>query len=160
MYSTPESKRSRVAAQSKVKAKLYSWSRVKANIKQVNTLTEDEDRSTGYIGVSPLVYPRYSYSPLKTCCSCLIAITATVIYSRLIYYICLLNLQLSIKFVGLLRSLYWGSTQYQSHAVIPYFSQRLSLQYKSLFACGIYTARYCIHLAKTGYGNARLASSD
>ena len=53
MYSTPQSNRSRVAAQSKVKTKLYSWSRVKANIKQVNTLTEDEDRSTGYIGVSP-----------------------------------------------------------------------------------------------------------
>ena len=43
-HSTSESKRSRVAAWSKIKAKLY-WSRVKANIKQVNTLTEDEDRS-------------------------------------------------------------------------------------------------------------------
>ena len=50
MHLTPESKRSKVAAWSKVKAKLYSWSRVRANIKQVNTLTEDEDRSTGYIG--------------------------------------------------------------------------------------------------------------
>ena len=53
MYSTPESKQ---AAQSKVKEKLYSQSRVKANIKQVNTLTEDEDRSTGYIEVSPPCY--------------------------------------------------------------------------------------------------------
>ena len=48
MYSTSESKRSRVDAWSKIKAKLYSWSRVKANIKQINTLTEDEDRSTIY----------------------------------------------------------------------------------------------------------------
>ena len=66
------------------KAKLYSWSRVKANIKQVNTLTEDEDQSTGYIRVPPPCISRQEFvcslwywlgipifsSTDSVCCSC------------------------------------------------------------------------------------------
>ena len=60
MYSIPESKRSRVAAYSKVKAKLYSRLRVKANIKQVNTLTKDEDQSQHTSECHPLAEVSFS----------------------------------------------------------------------------------------------------